>query len=820
MSAGADADHADPTTRPLIAAPPWYDGTRERFWPLYAEDAAELWQRLILLGPPGSGKSTFLRYVAQHQAAVALGDRGPDTEGNGYGFRIPVYLELRKVFGAGDGIDINSDVDESTIWEYLRNDLDRAGLRDAAGILRREALNGRAVILLDGIDEIPVPSARDAQDRRRAQIRSLANSVDTLFPGSPVVMSGRDYAYRGWTVEGFHRVTINPLRGVDVDRLLENLGRKRSMAGKRLTDEVSALRGALEDVPEALRSYPLFVSLMASLYWAERRSALPQTRSELYRESVDLLLERWNSNEPGQPSLIEQLGCSREELEHRLRRVAFITHQQGVGMDGAIMDIDYSVLVTELFRLGNQSDPHKILAYLSEYAGVLVAQEPEHFRFAHRGFQEYFAAGYLAETLTIGDVSETTASAYRDARAIFDSSPQVWREPFLLLGEILNAHSGQDRAWNLIAELAHKRDESAAEGATRSQDEWTHWLAGRMILDSRMYERVGLRDAFVVNELRRGLVGVLADRVLPAPERVDCGHCLGILGDTRPGTALSAAQLPDLLMCRIPAGRAILGTPADEATQVSSQSWARGWGFGRESPACEVELPEFAISKYPITITQFGAFLEARDGYDTEEWWLPAALEWKRLGGQPLPGQWGNIGNLPRTNVSWFEAHAFCKWLSSVTGETYRLPTEAEWEHAAKSKGKGWFQWGNNFDVQACNSSASGFGCAVPVGCYEGYVDHDSESPVDLCGNIWEWTSTAVTGPNGTEFTYPYSATDGREDDGLIQPKSFRVVRGGSYVNPPFLVRIAYRGRDEPGVQVGRTGFRVVKVESTGIAHE
>lgn len=813
ISQGADADHEDPTTRPLIAAPPWYDGTRHRFWPLYAEDAVALWHRLILLGAPGSGKSTFLRYLAQHQAAALLGSAADDR--NLCGQRIPIYLELRKVFGVGDGIDIDVKVDENIVWNYLREDLEHIGLSAVTEILRREALNGRAIIMLDGIDEVPIPSVPGAQERRRVQLQSLARTVNTLFPESQVVISGRDYSYRGWRIDGFDRVTINPLRGPDIKRLLSNLGRKRSLEGKHLDNEVIALRRALEDVPEALRSYPLFVSLMASLYWAERRSALPGTRSELYRESVDLLLERWSSDDQGQPSLTNQLGCSREELEHRLRRVAFQTHRHGGDPGGAVLEIEYPVLVTELFRLGQQADPHKVLAYLSEYAGVLIAHAPEIFRFAHRGFQEFFAAGYIADLLDIGHREGRWTAACSDARQVFESSPQVWREPFLLLGEILNAHGKQDQAWNLIAELASDRRVGSLNSGD-AHDKWSYWLASRIILDSKMYERVGIREGAVVKELKRGLVGILSGRELPAPERADCGECIGVLGDTRPGTGIGSHGYPDPLMCPIESGSVILGTSSQEAEAVIVHPWARGWTFGRETPVSEIYFEEFAISKYPITVAQFEAFLSNGDGYDNEAWWIPAGLEWKRSSGGPVPPQWGQVGNLPRTNVSWFEAQAFCKWFSWIRGEIFRLPTEAEWEYAAKANSAGWFQWGNEFDIQACNSSASGFGHPVSVGCYEGYIRQSSETPVDICGNIWEWTSTAVTRVDGTDFAYPYSASDGREDDGLVHKASYRVVRGGSYVNPPFLLRIAYRGRDEPIAQVGRTGFRIVKVVDKG----
>ncbi|WP_433172701.1 SUMF1/EgtB/PvdO family nonheme iron enzyme [Actinoallomurus sp. CA-150999] len=810
ISRGVDADYMDPATRPLIAAPPWYDGTRQRFWPLCAEDAAHLWGRLILLGAPGSGKSTFLRYAAQVEASRLLGADDPPA-GHMLGMlrppMVPIYVELRKVFSYGDGIDVDDVVDESLLWNYLSYEFDRLSPSPVSSILRREALRGQAIIMLDGIDEIPVPQGRGSLTKRRRQIRDLARALNVICPKSPIMMSGRDYAYRDWIIEGFQRVSIMPLRAQDVRRLLTNLGRTRALAQNELSTEINALSDALDMVPESLRNYPLFVSLMASLYWTQSRNALPNTRADLYRESIDLLLERWTSSAADEPPLTELLGCTRQDIEHRLRRVAYETHCQGAGAEVGAVDIEFSVLVTELFRLGAQTDPHKVLAYLSEYAGVLIAQDPEHFRFAHRGFQEYFAAGYMAALLDEADDTDDSCTASRKVRRIFESSPLLWREPCLMLGEILNGQGGRDKAWDLVAELVRRE---TSEPSDQQSADWNLWLASRLIFDSSMYRRMGIREAPLIDDLRHKLPGIMSSRNLQAPERVDCGYCLGAIGDRRPGIGVDESGVPTPTMCWIPAGIYTIGATDDLAAQISEQPWARGWAFGREMPDGTLELRDFEIARYPVTVTQFKAFVDAADGYRDDAWWLPAGIEWKRDRREVSHLRSNSIGNLPQTHVSWYEAHAFCRWLSARSGFFYRLPTEAEWEAAARYSSIGWFQWGDEFDVQACNSAASGFGHAVPVGCYEGYLGPRSELPTDLCGNIWEWTSTAATGANGEEFAYPYRP-DGRENEMLSRPGLYRVVRGGSYINPPFLLRITYRGRDEATAQIGRAGFRLAR---------
>ena len=176
--------------------------------------------------------------------------------------------------------------------------------------------------------------------KRRRQIRDLARALNVICPKSPIMMCGRDYAYSDWSIDGFQRVSIVPLRAQDVRRLLTNLGRRRALNEKTLNAEIDALGDALDTVPESLRNYPLFVSLMASLYWTKSRNALPNTRADLYRESIELLLERWTSGDADDPPLTELLGSTRQEIEHRLRRVAYETHRQGTDTEIGAHDIE------------------------------------------------------------------------------------------------------------------------------------------------------------------------------------------------------------------------------------------------------------------------------------------------------------------------------------------------------------------------------------------------------------------------------------------------------------------------------------------------
>jgi len=154
--------------------------------------------------------------------------------------------------------------------------------------------------------------------------------------------------------------------------------------------------------------------------------------------------------------------------------------------------------------------------------------------------------------------------------------------------------------------------------------------------------------------------------------------------------------------------------------------------------------------------------------------------------------------NHPVAYVSWEDSVAFCRWLSQQTGKGFRLPTEAEWEKAARGTDGRIYRWGNKFDSGKANTDESRIGGSSPVGAYP-----DGVSPygvADTSGNVGEWTQSVCR-------SYPYDAGDGRED---AKSGVLRVVRGGSFNINRNYTRCAYPYRINPYNHWNYEGFRVV----------
>ncbi|MCL4868898.1 MAG: SUMF1/EgtB/PvdO family nonheme iron enzyme [Anaerolineae bacterium] len=167
-----------------------------------------------------------------------------------------------------------------------------------------------------------------------------------------------------------------------------------------------------------------------------------------------------------------------------------------------------------------------------------------------------------------------------------------------------------------------------------------------------------------------------------------------------------------------------------------------------------------------------------------------------------------NHPSQPVVGICWFEAQAYCAWLSAQTGDRYTLPTEVEWEAAARGTQGRRYAYGDTFDPTLGNTFETHLRRTSPVGVFPG--GRTPEGIYDLSGNVWEWTST-LWGDNWQQptYPYPYNRDDGREDpqDGT----SWRVVRGGSWNDAQVDARAAYRSRIHPVSRYGYLGGRVVR---------
>jgi formylglycine-generating enzyme required for sulfatase activity len=226
------------------------------------------------------------------------------------------------------------------------------------------------------------------------------------------------------------------------------------------------------------------------------------------------------------------------------------------------------------------------------------------------------------------------------------------------------------------------------------------------------------------------------------------------------------------------------GMQEPQMVAVPAGGFVMGSGERGEKQDGNGALAEFAIGRYPVTNYEYRAFV--RDtGHRPPDYW----------DGDRYPEE---RSDQPVVLVNWSDASAYCAWLAKRTDKAYRLPTEAEWEKAARgAEGQTW-PWGNAWDGRKCNSRDGGPGHTTAVGQYSPAGD-SPYGAADMAGNVWEWCSSL-------HIPYPYDPEDGREN---LTVGGDRVVRGGAFSSEPHFVRCACRDGRHPQSRYPIVGFRV-----------
>ena len=222
-----------------------------------------------------------------------------------------------------------------------------------------------------------------------------------------------------------------------------------------------------------------------------------------------------------------------------------------------------------------------------------------------------------------------------------------------------------------------------------------------------------------------------------------------------------------------------------------------------EKPQHTLTLLPYWIGKTPVTNAQFRPFVDS-DGYSNQAYWTTVGWQWREAEKVVKPEYWDdatwNGADYPVVGVSWFEAVAYCRWLSKQTGSDFRLPTEAEWEKAARGSDGRIYPWGNTWEAGRCNSEETGLKRTTPVGQYP-----TGASPcgaLDMAGNVAEWCATKWF------KSYPYQLED-EWQAAYVEADENRVIRGGACVVDKTYVRGAFRVNYNPRVRNFYYGLRV-----------
>ena len=787
--------------------------------PLAALEAVEEEPRLVLLGDPGSGKSTFVKYLAlcltdgRLKRTVTQSD-APDANWMlrlsppwTHGALLPIHVTLREFAGSE-----RCDGTAEGLWHHIADVLVAQSLGDFAAHLREQLVAGNTIVLLDGLDEVADP------EMRKNVRQAVSDFVQTYGEPNRYLVTCRSYSYQQTCdqLEGFTAHTLAPFSPEQVDAFIDcwhqeicNLGWKNESDAKELTRRLQT--AARRPDLAVLAENPLQLTMMTLLHYS--RGQLPENRVKLYGEMVDLLLKRWDK-----ARLVESTDVARvmklDDLEAALERVAYLAHQQQKGLESPA-DIEETLLrkVLKDYLEGSWDRAGESVTHIKNRAGLLIEKGPGIYTFPHRSYQEYLAGAYLARQ---PNYPSWVAGLVRD-------NYTQWREVLLWSVGLVARLKKLEYVGVAVVEALCPREisESMAQVDKSGEIDWqlAH-LGAEAILETEPKEAQASEHHLKVWErMRQWMKAMLVQESLPPVERAAAGRTLAKLGDTRPGAVgllrtEGKAAVPDMELCYVPAG----------------PFWM---GEGKGEHLNEHLNYDYWIGRYPVTVAQFQCFTDG-GGYEEREWWPEAEAagvwrdgtvkDWRDETWRKGPYDYGepfNLPNHPVVGVTWYEALAFTRWLTARwrSVETryiaslpdrweVRLPSEAEWEKAARgslqipekpvimrvgnphpdlpppegrkenSSPKRQYPWGDEPDPNRANYDKTGIGTTSAVGCFPG-----GASPCgceDMSGNVWEWTRSLwgkdVQKP---DFGYPYVPGDGRErlDAGN---DVLRVLRGAS----------------------------------------
>ncbi len=441
----------------------------------------------------------------------------------------------------------------------------------------------------------------------------------------------------------------------------------------------------------------------------------------------------------------------------------------------------------------------QFLEDVRDYAGMLLERGAGQYGFIHLTFEEYLGAVGLAR------LGQGKTEPVVEILAEHVGDP-AWRELALLtIGYLGIVQQWEEVASAVVGELLDRRPGEPGEAAV---------LMGDAVVDAS--------PGGVTPACKEKVVGVLLKTIeddgVKAPLRAASGRALARLGDPRP----EVMTIEGMEFYYVPPGPFWMGSGDED-----EMAWED------EKPLHQAAvLDGYWVGRYPVTNAQFGLFMEHADGYWADIWWAKAGLESRQEGGPLDLGEPWNLPNHPAVVVTWYEALAFCQWLTVAfrdrLPERYAvaLPTEVQWEKAARggvqvpvrperggfASGLGLpgnlsvmenptslrrYPWGDSADSTPANYGETGIGETSAVGCFPlGASPYGAE---ELSGNVWEWCAT--------KWEENYEGYQGDNDPGGDEP---RVVRGGSFNHVQRGVRCAYRHSNLPDLRGDYVGFRVV----------
>ncbi|MFC9961927.1 SUMF1/EgtB/PvdO family nonheme iron enzyme [Streptomyces nigra] len=811
---------------------------------------------IVVLGAPGSGKSTLLRRLLRDEANRLLDDPARVQEDRLFDsdLRVPLLLSLNKYRSRSQ----SPREWAAAQWQQL--------VGGSAAYFEEFALEGRILLLLDGLNEIPHADFQEyvhLVDGWRFFLNELRERGNRCV----VTCRGLDYSVPLGSVDFGYEVqvvTVQPLDAELIGRFLCEYVRPQHAA--------EAVFQRIKADPRQLALYgsPYFLTLLTAL--VQKDGHVPVSRAELVTRFMQAALRRELCDRQTASLRNTELLTMRDQTQITNRRWSeFSLPERG------ILIPDLTRLAFDLQCEDSRGDGSQVSAPYDRVVEILGHQHADvvmnaggalgvlhedllgdEVRYAHQLLQEYFAGRQFAknpdfslvkEEWSLNNVSPTLSEALSRV-GVHDRLPSLpstgWEETVQFAAGMVGELSGRG-----ISNDPAQVEQVNFFIADLMEANLT--LAGKVVAVSVPNCSPDLRA-----EILQRLLVRCQDPCADLRARLAAGTVLGQLGDPR-FTQHSGPDAPFLLP-------PLISVP-DGTYEIGDNN-----GGDRAFPAHSIAVQRFEIGVYPVTNKEFSRFIAA-GGYSDERWWqqeddkrwhsgeisssaeksswrdrvqglkalsadqfeaLAQDRKWapklrddyaqKRSWSQEALEEWLaeqfpkgtrylhpkfwsdselNSPSQPVVGISWYEARAYCAWLSAQSDSNFRLASEAEWEIAARVTGSGISSLTDEADwLGRANTVETRINSTSPVGVFSVRNESCTSELFDMSGNVSEWTST-------TFRYYPYQQTEAWE--AVKDSSAYRVLRGMSWSSRLRDTVITARRMFPPASRANTVGFRLVR---------
>jgi formylglycine-generating enzyme required for sulfatase activity/predicted nucleotidyltransferase len=762
-------------------------------------EAMQSHRAFVILGEPGSGKTTIQQKIAFESALALL----KGAEG-----KIPLFVRL-------------SQQGERDPYSFLQVEWERrTGLPFA-----RALAQGRILILADGINDIP-------RDKRNERLLTWINFEKAYLGSNQLIFSGRARDYDNDL--NLPRVLVEPL---DKARIHDFLVKHKAEGLAKLLDDPASSLGEMASNP-----LNLFVLVMV-YHKGGRNLQVLANRGRLFESfSWELMSheQKWHRDAFSVDSKIELFA-----------RLAYDMQKQG---SGTTFDLEsaQSALPKQVLMMGEPVPVDSAAVFrFGRGASILDPLTLPDVRFYHHLLQEYFAARELLKRFSTGE----------DLSAFWKTPRTKEEMPAAEVSEWDALPEPPATGWEVTTILA----------CGLSQDAQKLIEAIRLInpaLAGRCLNEAGIatKDWGVRKRVQADLLADIYNPKLHLRTRLQAGFTLGHIGDPRfEAKEVNGVQVVLPQIVNVPAGKYFIGSVKSDQNSYEQEypqhtvelpAFSIGkWSVTNAEFACFMNAGGYENKKYwqgnlakrwlngeDVSGGQMKSYMELlKYFHDNPNWkttfetsgnYSPQQIEsYEYIAGltedelkeqlgkllsqksRSQPEYWKdrerNNPSQPVVGITWFEANAYCAWLSEITGKQYSLPSEVKWEAAARDAGNSRkYPWGEDWDKERTNSIEGRVMKSSPVGVYTAAGAMGPFGAEDQVDNVYEWTSSLF-------LPYPYNA----EKSELKESNTECVVRGGAWDSPHRDARCTYRSGHPYDYFATNIGFRIcaTSTESTNI---